>query len=64
MPSGESVGWLGCKRLESVPARPMVLTQWRTTRILLAASTKSRLDINLVTAATISAVRPLEMRAI
>ena len=37
MPSGESVGWLGWLRLESVPGAPMVLAQWALTRILLAA---------------------------
>ena len=37
MPSGSSVVWLGCKRHDSVPGRPMVVLQWAVTVILLAA---------------------------
>src|SRR5712692_2431421 len=52
-------GWL---RLERVPGVPMVLAQWAVHGIFLAPYIKSRLDMSLVTAAIISAVRPVEMR--
>ena len=42
----------------------MVLLQCLTILILLAASIRSRLDISLATAATISDVRPLLSRLI
>ena len=37
MPSGSSVGWLGWRRQDRVPGRPMVVLQWAVTRIFLAA---------------------------
>ena len=37
MPLGSSVVWLGCRREEKVPGRPMVVLQWAVTRIFLAA---------------------------
>ncbi len=58
-----SGGWAGSGE-PSVPRRPMVLSQCLTTRILLAASIRSRFDISLVTAAIISAVRPSLSRLI
>ena len=49
-----SLGWLGCTRMPSTPRSPIVLRQRVTTRILLAASTRSLLLISLATAAAIS----------
>ena len=37
MPLGSSVVWLGWRRAEKVPGRPMVVLQWAVTRIFLAA---------------------------
>ena len=62
MPSTESVGWFGWLREASVPGRPMVLLQCLTTWIFLPPTTRSRLLISFVTAATISPVRALLMR--
>ena len=58
MPTGSSVGWFGCRRIESRPGRPIVLRNRVTTRHLLAARMRSWLRISLLTAATISGVRP------
>ena len=37
IPSGSSVVWLGCRRQDNVPGRPMVVLQWAVTVILFAA---------------------------
>ena len=49
---------------EGVPGAPMVLAQWAVHGIFLAQYIKSRLDMSLVTAETISDVRPVETRFI
>ncbi len=57
-PAGSSVGWLGCSRTESRPSRPTVLRKRVTTRRLRATAMRSWLRMSLLTAATISGVRP------
>ena len=63
-PLGSSVVWLGWRRAEKVPGRPMVVLQCALTRIFLAAYTRSRLLISLHTPAMHSEVRPREARLI
>ena len=58
-----SLGWLGWTRMPSTPRWPMVLRQRVTTRILLAASTRSLLPISLATAAASSGIKPGRMAA-
>ena len=58
MPAGSSVGWLGCRRTERWPRRPCVLRKRVTTSQRLATSIRSWLRMSLLTAATISGVRP------
>ena len=58
IPSGSSVVWFGCKRDEKVPGIPIVVLARLVMMILFAATIKSRLVINLATAATISEVKP------
>ena len=63
MPTRSSVGWFGCRRIESRPGRPSVLRNRVTTRHLLAARMRSWLRMSLLTAATISGVNPGAKRA-
>ncbi len=58
MPAASSVGWLGCRRVDSRPRRPSVLRKAVVTRTLAATSTRSCTRISLDTAATISGVSP------
>ena len=58
MPARSSRGWLGCRRVESRPARPSVSRAAVTTRIFDAIAIRSRLVHSLATAAAISAVMP------
>ena len=58
MPAGSSTGWFGCSRVESLPGKPTVVLNRVTTRILRATRIRSCTRINLLTAATISGVRP------
>ncbi|MNE60052.1 hypothetical protein D3C80_1551760 [compost metagenome] len=58
MPAGSSVGWLGCRRVDRRPRRPMVPRKRVTTRIFCATSTRSCTRMIFDTAAAISGVRP------
>ncbi|MNN53024.1 hypothetical protein D3C81_1677570 [compost metagenome] len=58
MPAGSSVGWLGCRRVDRRPRRPMVPRKRVTTRIFCATSTRSCTRMIFETAAAISGVRP------
>jgi hypothetical protein len=58
MPAGLSAGWLGCSRTARWPGRPRVLRKRVTTFTLRATAIRSWLRISLLTAATISGVRP------
>ena len=51
-----SAGWFGCIRIPRTPGWPIVFRHCVTTRILLAAITRSLLLISFVTAATTSGV--------
>ena len=57
-PRASSVGWLGCRREEKRPGRPMVSRKRVTTLHLEATSTRSWMRMSLLAAATISGVRP------
>ena len=57
-PRGSSVGWLGCRRTERRPGRPIVLRKRVTTRHFAATAIRSCRRISLLTAAAISGVRP------
>jgi hypothetical protein len=58
MPEASSVGWLGCKRVDSRCCRPMVLRKAVTTRHFLATRIRSWTRMILQTAADISGVMP------
>ncbi len=58
MPRGSSTGWLGCRRVERRPGRPMVLRKRVTTRVLAATAIRSCSRMIFDTAATNSGVRP------
>ena len=62
-PRGSSVGWFGCRRIDSVPGRPMVLRKRVTTRHFAATEIRSDTRMIFDTAAAISGVRP-EARAV
>ena len=57
-PRGSSVGWLGCRRTERWPGRPIVLRKRVTTWHLAATAIRSCRRISLLTAAAISGVMP------
>ena len=63
IPAGSSRGWFGCSRVESLPWSPTVVLNRVTTRILRATRIRSCTRINLLTAATISGVKPGETAA-
>ena len=63
MPRGSSVGWFGCRRMDSVPGSPMVLRKRVTTRHFCATATISAMRMILDTAATISGISPGARRA-
>ena len=63
MPAGSSRGWFGCSRVESLPWSPTVVLNRVTTRILRATRIRSCTRINLLTAATISGVKPCRDRS-
>ncbi len=58
IPSGSSAGWFGWRRTDSRPGRPIVERNAVTFEHLLATRTRSWLPMTLLTAATISGVRP------
>ncbi len=58
MPAASSVGWFGCSRVASRPGSPIVERKRVATRTLRATAIRSWLRISLLTAATISGVRP------
>ena len=58
MPLRSSVGWLGWRRVDRQPAKPMVLRKRVTTRHLAATTTRSWMRMILDTAATISGIKP------
>ena len=57
-PRGSSVGWFGCSRIDSRPGRPMVLRKRVATGHFAATCIRSATRMILLTAATISGVRP------
>ena len=63
MPARSSLGWLGWIRMPRTPRSPIVLRHRVTTRILLAARTRSLLLISFATAAAISGVSPADAAA-
>ena len=63
IPRGSSAGWFGCNRVDSRPARPMVLRNAVTTRTFCATTIRSWLRISFDTAATISGASPGATRA-
>ena len=58
MPAGSSDGWFGCSRTARRPGSPIVLRNRVTTLHLAAMTIRSCSRLILVTAATISGVRP------
>ena len=58
MPRVSSVGWFGCSRTDSRPGRPTVLRKAVTTEHFAAITIRSCRRLILLTAATISGVRP------
>ena len=58
IPRASSVGWFGCSRTEKRPGRPTVLRKRVTTLHLAATIIRSCRRMSLLTAATISGVRP------
>ena len=62
MPRGSSVGWLGCSRVDSRPASPIVLRNRVTTRHFAGHAIRSCRRMIFETAAAISGVSPGERR--
>jgi len=62
MPSIESDGWFGCSRTERRPGSPTVFVACTTTRILRAATMRSRFVMSFAQAAIISLVSPRPRR--
>jgi hypothetical protein len=58
MPSTSSVGWFGWQRDDSRPGRPSVEFARTTTWHFAPTVIRSKFDISLAAAATISGVRP------